>query len=61
PSSIEAAPRLGTNLNTAFIKGMGKRDDTFIIILDIDKIFSLEELAMVKEGLDGEGASAETE
>lgn len=44
---IEPAPRIGTRLNTEFIKGMGKRDDEFIIILDIDRIFSMDELASV--------------
>jgi purine-binding chemotaxis protein CheW len=47
---IEPAPEIGTRLNTEFIKGMGKRnDDEFIIILDIDKVFSSEEVAMVQE------------
>lgn len=45
---IEPAPKIGTKLNTEFIKGMGKRDDVFIILLDIDKVFSSEELAMVQ-------------
>jgi purine-binding chemotaxis protein CheW len=47
PGDIEPPPRLGTRLDTRFIKGMGKRDDDFIIILDIDCIFSAEELAKV--------------
>lgn len=47
PQYIEPAPKIGSQLKTDFIKGMGKRDDHFIIILDIDKVFSLEELAMV--------------
>jgi purine-binding chemotaxis protein CheW len=46
---IEPAPRIGTNLNTDFIKGMGKRNEEFIIILDIDKVFSSDELALVNE------------
>lgn len=46
PGQIEPAPRIGTRLNTEFIKGMGKRDDQFIIILDIDKIFSIDEIAV---------------
>jgi purine-binding chemotaxis protein CheW len=50
PEHIEPAPKIGTRLNTAFIKGMGKRDNKFIIILDIDKIFSTDELAMVQAG-----------
>lgn len=49
PGLIEPPPRVGTRLKTRFIKGMGKRDDRFIIILDIDKIFSAEELAMAQE------------
>jgi purine-binding chemotaxis protein CheW len=49
PDQIEPAPRIGTQLKTEFIKGMGKRDDRFIILLDIDKIFSSEELTMARE------------
>ncbi len=49
PDHIEPAPRIGTRLNTAFIKGMGKRDSNFIIILDIDKVFSTNELFTVQE------------
>lgn len=48
PDEIESAPKIGTKLNTEFIKGMGKREDAFIILLDIDKVFSYEELAMVQ-------------
>ncbi|MBM9614923.1 chemotaxis protein CheW [Desulfobulbus rhabdoformis] len=47
PEQIEPAPKIGTKLNTEFIKGMGKRDEEFIILLDIDKVFSNEELMQV--------------
>ncbi len=43
--NIEPAPHIGTKLNTDFIRGMGKLDDHFVMILDIDKIFSSAELA----------------
>jgi purine-binding chemotaxis protein CheW len=43
---IEPPPKIGTRLNTEFIKGMGKREEGFTIILDIDKVFSYDELAM---------------
>lgn len=46
---IEPPPRLGLRIRTEFIKGMGKRDNQFIMILDIDKVFSMEELALVQE------------
>lgn len=46
---VEPPPSIGTQLDTDFIKGMGKQDDQFIIILDIDRIFSSEELSMVQQ------------
>jgi purine-binding chemotaxis protein CheW len=46
---IEPAPKIGTHLRTEFIRGMGKRDETFIIILDIDKVFSIEEITSIQE------------
>jgi purine-binding chemotaxis protein CheW len=46
---IEPAPKIGTRLKTEFIKGMGKRDDEFIIILDIDRVFSTDEIALVQD------------
>ena len=49
PDQIEPPPRLGTRLKTKFIKGMGKRDNRFIIILDIDKVFSVDELAIARD------------
>jgi len=48
PDQIEPAPKIGTRLNTNFIKGMGKHDSKFIMILDIDKVFSADELALVQ-------------
>ena len=49
PDQIEPPPRIGTKLNTDFIKGMGKHADQFIIILDIDKVFTASELELVCE------------
>ncbi|CCO23668.1 chemotaxis protein CheW [Maridesulfovibrio hydrothermalis] len=47
-SMIEEPPRMGTTIKTDFIRGMGKQDDDFVIILNINKILSVEELAMLK-------------
>lgn len=44
PSQIEAAPHIGTHLKTEFLKGMGKHNGRFVMILDIDKVFSDVEL-----------------
>ncbi len=48
PGFIEPAPQIGTRLRTEFIKGMGKQNDRFIIILDVDKVFSADELSLVR-------------
>lgn len=55
PEQIEPAPRIGTRLNTEFLKGMGKHNEQFIMILDIDKLFSADELDAVREN-DGQAA-----
>jgi purine-binding chemotaxis protein CheW len=46
--NIEPAPKIGTGIRTDFIRGMGKHNERFIIILDIDRVFSTEELALVQ-------------
>jgi purine-binding chemotaxis protein CheW len=48
-ASIAPPPKIGTKLKTEFIKGMGRQNDRFIIILDIDRVFSSDELALVKQ------------
>jgi chemotaxis signal transduction protein len=42
---IEPPPKIGTHVDTQFIKGMGKRDDEFLIILDIDQVLTAEEMS----------------
>ena len=61
---IEPPPRLGTRLNTEFITGMGKVDEQFMILLNIDRIFSSEELSLVQDAgqlnvSEGEGEVAQ--
>jgi purine-binding chemotaxis protein CheW len=53
PEKIEPAPKIGTKLNTDFIKGMGKRDEDFVMILDIDKVFSADDLTIVNQAGQG--------
>ena len=48
PEQIEPAPRIGAQIRTDFIKGMGKRDAQFIMILDMDRVFSADELSAVR-------------
>lgn len=49
PDQIEPAPHIGTRLNTDFIRGMGKHGENFIMILDIDRVFSEQEMAAVQD------------
>jgi purine-binding chemotaxis protein CheW len=48
PDQIEAAPRIGTQVRTDFILGMGKRNEQFIMILDIDRVFSAEQMEAIR-------------
>ena len=49
PETIEPAPKMGAAINAEYIKGMGRQNGQFIIIIDINKIFSAEELSMAKD------------
>lgn len=44
---IEPSPQIGTKIETEFIKGIGKQDDHFVIILDMDRVFTEAELSNV--------------
>lgn len=37
-------PHLGSRIDSSVIRGMGKRDDHFIMILDLDRVFTTQEL-----------------
>jgi len=47
PKDIQSPPTLGMKWRTDLILGMGRRDDQFVIILDIDKVFTVQEIAAV--------------
>ena len=44
PEQIEPAPRIGTKVSLEFILGMGKHNGSFMMILDIDRIFESSDL-----------------
>jgi len=43
-SEIERAPSFGGTVNTDFIEGMGKIEEEFVVILNIDRVLSLDNL-----------------
>ena len=44
-TDIEPAPAFGAKIRTDFISGMGKVTDKFVILLNIGKLLSVEEMA----------------
>jgi len=48
-SDIEDPPSFGARLDTEYILGMAKIDSGLKILLDIDKVFNTEELALVND------------
>jgi purine-binding chemotaxis protein CheW len=44
---IVPPPRMGTRIDTEVIRGMGRRDDHFVIVLDIDRVFTADEVRAV--------------
>ena len=58
-SDIAPTPSIGTKYNSGFIKGMWRMNDKFIMILDIDKVFSTEEIIDFKEQLSNAEPDAE--
>jgi purine-binding chemotaxis protein CheW len=49
PGQINPPPRIALRWRTELIQGMGKRGDDFIIILDLARVFSAEDLALVED------------
>jgi purine-binding chemotaxis protein CheW len=50
PDQIQPGPRLGTTVNTDFVRGMGRRENGFIVILDIDRVFSGDQMEAIRAG-----------
>lgn len=48
PDQIQPGPRLGTTINTDFVRGMGRRESGFIVILDIDRVFADDQLSAIR-------------
>ena len=44
---IEPAPAFGAQIRADFIQGMGKINGKFVIILQVDKVLSVQEMTMV--------------
>ncbi|UZD97772.1 chemotaxis protein CheW [Pseudomonas corrugata] len=49
PVDIEPPPAFGAHIRTDFILGMGKVEGRFVILLDIGKVLSVDELAALTQ------------
>ena len=56
-ADIEPTPSFGAKLRSDFIQGMGKIGEKFVILLDIDHVLSIDELAMLDD-IGGAGSPA---
>jgi len=52
-SDIANLPSLGSKYRSEFISGVINIDESFIIILDLDSIVTLDEIIEIKENVDG--------
>jgi len=48
-SNIQALPEIGSKYKTEFIEGMVKRDDQFIMILNMNLLFSANEVSILQD------------
>jgi hypothetical protein len=44
-TDVEPPPQFGAKLRADFISGMGRLGEKFVILLDVDRVLSVEELA----------------
>lgn len=58
-SEIEPPPSFGAKIRVDFISGMGKVSGRFVIILDVDKVLAVDELAMLTDQWDSVQSSEE--
>jgi len=46
PEQIKPVPEMGSKYNTDYLEGMYKLNDDFIMILKVEKVFSVDELSI---------------
>ena len=57
-AEIEPPPSFGAKIRTDFISGMGKVNGKFVIILDVARVLSVEEIAMLTQVAESGNESA---
>jgi purine-binding chemotaxis protein CheW len=49
PEQIKPAPEMGTAFNTDYLIGLGTLDERMLILVDIDKLMSSEEMGLIEK------------
>ncbi len=52
PEQIKPAPEFGVTLSSDFLSGLGSLDDRMLVLVDIDKLLTSEEMALVEKTSD---------
>ena len=47
-TEVEPPPTFGTKIRTDFIAGMGKVDGKFLVLLNVDRVLSIDELSQIR-------------
>jgi purine-binding chemotaxis protein CheW len=56
PDDIEPPPSFGTRTPVDYLRGMGRQEQRFILLLDLDRLLSADELLGLVAGATGGGA-----
>jgi purine-binding chemotaxis protein CheW len=48
-AGIEPPPRIGTAVRSVFLRGIAKREDRFVMIMDIGKVLEAEDVALLHD------------
>ncbi|AKF82892.1 CheW protein [Myxococcus fulvus] len=59
PEDIEQPPAFGTRVRLDFLLGLGRHEDTFIMLLDLDRLLSVAELLSLETASAEQAAGAE--
>ncbi|WP_444677497.1 chemotaxis protein CheW [Halomonas sp. E19] len=52
PDQIKPAPEFGVTLSSDFLSGLGSLDDRMLVIVDIDKLLTSDEMELVEQVAD---------
>lgn len=52
PEQIKPAPEFGVTLSSDFLSGLGSLEDRMLVLVDIDKLLTSDEMALVEKAAD---------